>query len=80
MLDAVASSLLRLDSFSCLLTVASTLLVGRKCWQGWAVAALNSGIICIIGLRTAQVGFIPANLFCIVLYVHNLWSWRRTGS
>ena len=77
MLSDVASSLLRLDSFSCLLTVISTLLVGRKLWQGWVVAALNSVIISIIGLRTAQFGFIPANLFCIVLYAYNLWSWRR---
>lgn len=77
MLSGVASNLLRLDSFSCLLTVISTLLVGRKLWQGWVVAALNSVIICIIGLRTAQFGFIPANLFCMVLYARNLSSWRR---
>jgi hypothetical protein len=79
MLSAVtSSSLLRLDSFSCLLTVISTVLVGRKLWQGWVVAALNSLIICIIGLQTAQFGFIPANLFCVVLYAHNLTIWRRT--
>jgi hypothetical protein len=77
MLSAMATSLLRLDSLSCLLTVISTLLVGRKLWQGWVVAALNSVIICIIGMRTAQFGFLPANLFCIALYAHNLWSWRR---
>ena len=80
MLSALASSLVRLDSLSCLLTVISTLLVGRKLWQGWVVAALNSVIISIIGMRTAQFGFIPANLFCIVLYAHNLWSWRRVRS
>lgn len=78
MLSDVASNLLRLDSFSCLLTVISTLLVGKKLWQGWVVAALNSVIISIIGLRTAQFAFIPANLFCIVLYAHNLCRWRRT--
>jgi hypothetical protein len=77
MLSALATSLLRLDSVSCLLTVISTLLVGRKLWQGWVVAALNSVIISIIGMRTAQFGFIPANLFCIVLYARNLSSWRR---
>jgi hypothetical protein len=80
MLSALATSLLRLDSLSCLLTVISTLLVGRKLWQGWVVAALNSVIISIIGMRTAQFGFIPANLVCIVLYAHNLWSWRRVRS
>ena len=80
MLSAMATSLLRLDSLSCLLTVISTLLVGRKLWQGWVAAALNSVIICIIGMRTAQFGFLPANLFCIALYAHNLCSWRRVRS
>jgi hypothetical protein len=32
---------------------------------------------CVIGLRTAQLGFIPANLFCIVLYAFNLRTWRK---
>jgi len=41
------------------------------------LAAANSLIICVIGLRTAQLGFIPANLSCIVLYVFNLRTWRR---
>ena len=77
MMSALATNLLRLDSLSCFLTVLSTLLVGRKLWQGWVVAALNSVIISIIGLRTAQFGFLPANIFCIALYAHNLWSWRR---
>ena len=69
---------LRLDYLSCVLTVGSTILVGRRCWQGWVVAAVNSLIICFIGLRTAQLGFIPANLFCIVLYGVNLRTWRKT--
>ena len=30
-----------------------------------------------IGLRTSQLGFIPANLFCIVLYAVNLRTWRK---
>jgi hypothetical protein len=33
--------------------------------------------ICVIGLRTAQLRFIPANLFCIVLYAFNLRTWRK---
>jgi hypothetical protein len=28
-------------------------------------------------VRTAQLGFIPANLFCIVLYAVNLRTWRK---
>jgi hypothetical protein len=71
------NKMLRLDYISCILTVISTLLVGRKLWQGWVVAGANSVIICCIGLRTAQFGFVPANLFCIALYSYNLWSWRR---
>jgi hypothetical protein len=68
---------LRLDCLSCVLTVLSTILVGRRCWEGWVLAAANSLIICVIGLRTAQLGFIPANLFCIVLYAFNLRTWRK---
>ena len=70
--------LLRLDYVSCVLTILSTILVGKRCWEGWALAAVNSIIICIIGVRTAQLGFIPANLFCIVLYGVNLHTWRKT--
>ncbi len=66
----------RLDYLSCLLTVLSTILVGRKLWQGWVLAGLNSILICVIGMRTAQLGFVPANLFCIGLYANNVWSWR----
>jgi hypothetical protein len=45
--------------------------------MGWVLAALNSLIICVIGLRTGQLALIPANLFCIVLYVVNLRMWRK---
>jgi hypothetical protein len=70
---------LRLDYLSCLLTIASTVLVGRRCWEGWLLATVNSVIICVIGLRTAQLGFIPANVFCIVMSVVNLRTWRKTA-
>lgn len=67
----------RLDYLSCLLTVLSTLLVGRKMWLGLVVAGVNSLLICIIGLKTSQLGFIPANLFCIGVYATSIRSWRR---
>jgi hypothetical protein len=67
---------LRLDYVSCVLTVAATVLIGRKLWQGWVVAAVNSAVVCIIGVRTAQFGFVPANLLCIALYASNLFAWR----
>ena len=70
----VLSLVLRLDCLSCVLTVFSTIL--RRCWEGWVLAA-DSLIVCVIGLRTAQLGFIPANLFCIVLYALNLRTWRK---
>jgi hypothetical protein len=66
----------RLDYVSCILTVLSTVLVGRRLWYGWIVAGLNSLVICVIGLRTAQFGFVPANLLCMALYLNNLRSWR----
>jgi hypothetical protein len=68
---------IRLDYLSCGLTVLSTILVGKRHWEGWALAAINSVIICIIGLKTAQWGFIPANLFCMILYGINLRTWRK---
>lgn len=70
--------MLRLDYISCGLTILSTILVGRKLWQGWVVAATNSVLICFIGFKTGQFGFVPANLFCIALYSYNFRAWRRT--
>ena len=69
--------MLRLDYLSCVLTIASTILVGRRCWEGWALAGVNSVLICVIGVRTAQLGFVPANMFCIVVSAINLRAWRR---
>lgn len=69
--------MLRLDYLSCVLTILSTILVGKRCWEGWILAAINSVLICVIGVRTSQWGFIPANLFCIVLYWVNLRTWRK---
>jgi hypothetical protein len=68
----------RLDYLSCVLTVLSTVLIGRKSWEGWVLAGINSAVVCVIGFRTSQIGFIPANLFCIVLYGFNLRSWKKS--
>ena len=68
--------MLRLDYLSCFLTILSTVLVGKKLWQGWVIAGANSIIICVIGMRTAEFGFLPGNLICIGLYANNLWNWR----
>jgi hypothetical protein len=40
------------------------------------VAGANSLVVCVIASRTAQFGFIPANLFCVALYSYNVWNWR----
>ena len=72
--------MLRLDYLSCVLTVASTILVGRRCWEGWLLGGVNSVVMCVIGVRTAQLGFIPANVFCIVMCAINLRAWRRSES
>jgi len=71
--------MLRLDYLSCLLTIASTVLIGRRKWQGWIIAGLNSVVISVIGMRTAQTGFIPANLFCLAIYGYNILQWRRAA-
>ncbi len=68
--------LIRLDYLSCVLTVLATVLIGKKLWQGWVVAGINSAVVCVIGIRTAQFGFVPANLLCIALYTSNLFNWR----
>src|SRR5690349_18911612 len=73
-LGEVLSVPFRLDYISCILTVVSTVLIGRKYWEGWVLAGINSAVVCVIGFQTAQLGFIPANLFCIVLYGFNLRS------
>ena len=80
MLLEVFHFVLRLDYVSCVLTIASTILVGRRCWEGCVLAALNSVIVCVIGLRTDQLGFIPANVFCMVMSGVNLRAWRKLGS
>jgi hypothetical protein len=53
--------------------------VGRKSWTGLAVAGVNSAILCVIGLRTSQLGFIPANVFCIIVYIFSIRSWARNA-
>lgn len=71
----------RLDYVSCILTILGTILLGKKLWQGWVVAAINSAVVCVIGVRTAQFGFVPANLLCIALYTSNVVNWKfRTRS
>jgi hypothetical protein len=66
----------RLDWISCFLTVLSTLLIGRRLWHGWVIAGINSVVVCVIGVRTAQFGFVPANVLCLGLYALNLRAWR----
>jgi hypothetical protein len=70
----------RLDYLSCLLTVGSTILIGKRNWKGWVVAGINSAVVCVIGVQTSQIGFIPANLFCIVLNGFNLRKWLRADA
>ncbi len=70
----------RLDYLSCVLTIASTVLIGRRYWEGWVLSGINSLVVCVIGFRTAQLGFIPANIFCIVVSAINLHAWRKGGT
>ena len=71
---------MRLDYVSCFLTIGSTVLIGKRYWQGWLIAAANSAIICYIGLQTEQTGFIPANIFCLGIYGYNVYQWRLAKS
>jgi hypothetical protein len=65
------------DYLSCFLTVLATILLARKSWIGLLIAIVNSLIVCAIALRTSQLGFIPANLFCICIYAFNIRSWLK---
>jgi hypothetical protein len=66
-----------LDYLSCFLTVLATILLARKCWIGLLLAIINSVIVCAIGVHTLQLGFIPANLFCICVYAVSMRSWFK---
>src|SRR5580693_4643651 len=66
-----------LDYLSCCFTVLATILLARKSWIGLLIAIANSLIVCAIGFRTSQLGFIPANLFCVCVYAFSMRSWLR---
>src|ERR1700744_560868 len=65
------------DYLSCFLTVLATILLARKSWIGLLIAIVNSLIVCAIALRTSQLGFIPANVFSICIYVFSMRSWHK---
>ena len=69
--------MLHLDYLSCCLTILATVLVSRKSWTGLLISIVNSMIVCLIGFRTAQFGFIPANLLCICVYAFSIRSWVK---
>jgi hypothetical protein len=69
--------MVHLDYLSCFLTVLATILLARKSWIGLLIASVNSLIVCVIGLRTSQLGFIPANLFCICVYAFSMRPWLK---
>ena len=66
-----------LDYLSCFLTILATVLLGRKSWTGLLISIVNSMIVCVIGFRTSQFGFIPANLVCICVYAFSIRSWVK---
>ena len=48
---------MRLDYLSCVLTVLSTVMVGRRKWEGWLVAGANSAIISVNGWSRLATSF-----------------------
>src|SRR5882757_11302784 len=73
----VEVAMFHLDYLSCFLTILATVLLGRKSWTGLLVSIANSMIVCVIGFRTSQFGFIPANLICICVYAFSIRSWVK---
>jgi hypothetical protein len=70
---------MRWDIISAALTLTSMVAVGQRKWQGWGLAFLNSVAVCILAVHVApkQWALIPTNMFCLVIYTHNLIKWRR---
>src|SRR5882757_7456725 len=73
----VELAMFHLDYLSCFLTILATVLLGRKSWTGLLISIVNSMIVCVIGFRTSQFGFIPANLICICVYAFSIRSWIK---
>src|SRR5260370_30742111 len=73
----VEIAMFHLNYLSCILTILATVLVGRKSWTGLLISIVNSMIVSVIGFRTSQFGFIPANLICICVYALNIRSWVK---
>lgn len=73
--DQRGRTMIHLDYIFCAFTVGSTILIGKRLGKDWVVAGANSILICVIGLNTTQIGFIPANIFCLALYVYNVRDW-----
>jgi hypothetical protein len=65
------------DYLSCFLAVLATILLARKSWIGLLVAIANSLIVCVTGFRTSQLGFIPANMFCMGVYAFSMRTWLK---
>src|SRR5258708_12954265 len=64
--------LIRLDYLSCILTVLATVLIGKKLWQGWVFAALNTAVVCVLCVPPPQLAFVPSTLLCIPPSTRNL--------
>src|ERR1700743_3087263 len=77
MLSEVEIAIFHLDYLSCFLTMLATVLIARKSWTGFLISIVNSMIVCVIGFRTSQFGFIPANLICICIYAFSIRSWVK---
>jgi hypothetical protein len=71
------AAMFRPDYLLCLLTIVSTILIGRKIWAGFVLAGFNSLLLCFIGWETHQTGLVPANIFCILVYGFSIRSWIR---
>ena len=76
-MEGSVCAMFHLDYLSCFLTVLGTVLLVRKSWVELLVAIVNSLIVCAIALQTSELGFIPANLFCICTYAFSMRSWLK---
>jgi flagellar biosynthesis protein FliQ len=76
-MEGSVCAMFHLDYLSGFLTVLATVLLARKSWVGLLIGIVNSLIVCAIALQTSELGFIPANLFCICTYAFSIRSWLK---
>jgi hypothetical protein len=60
-----------------LISIAATVLSGRKVWWGWLLAAASCAGWTVYAVATDQLGLAALNGFYVALTLYNARRWRR---